>query len=258
MSGRSLPDYYAHRAKLFASRVKTYSDHRLVDLCWRTLPSQEYTHVLDLAAGQGHFVNSLFGGQVPDVLFFDLSNAMLQEGIRRQLIPAGRAVCGNVDTGLPFSDNTFNLVVCRYAWHDFGRQVFVAQEIARVLVEMGVFLFVDMSLPRDDARLVSIYSDLHSLKTKLPTRIVSLPHLESQLAEQGMKLLSHLWYQSQVTLRDWIDEGQLTLQDAQLLFRAVVGREQEFSEIGTMAIDTAKTNIEFTFPVLVAAFVLRG
>jgi ubiquinone/menaquinone biosynthesis C-methylase UbiE len=102
--------------------------------------------ILDLAAGTGTFAQEL-KDNFPNtqVTLSDLSPFYLKKA-RQRLASYSRLdfVEANAEA-LPFQDNSFDVVVCVYLFHELPRRVRaqVAQEIARVLKPGGLFVFAD-------------------------------------------------------------------------------------------------------------------
>lgn len=253
-----LRNYFRQRAPGYASRVSTYTDANLAMLCWEVLPRKNFQSILDLGAGQGHF-SYLLSPHFPDkTIFFDISPEMLQEGVRRGLIPKDRIRVGDVNKGLPFSSKTFDLVLCRYAWHDFRHQERIAKEVARVLMSNGVFLFVDMCPYPEASSYVHLYNALHSLKTKLPTNIVTWERLLGMAKNAGLELLSKRWYVSEVALRNWVEEGQITEEESESIRRNIETRWEEFNRVVSIRVDSHTGDLLFSFPVVICSFLKPG
>jgi ubiquinone/menaquinone biosynthesis C-methylase UbiE len=254
-------EYYHKRAPSFGTHVATYADPELIRLCWEVLPEREYESVLDLAAGQGHFLADLFPGRKCNDkrAFLDLSETMLAEGVRKGLIFPEEAVHGDVDAGLPLRDGECDLVTCRYAWHDFRRQAEVAREVARVLTPGGVFLFVDMSVSPEMRGQTEVYNEIHSLKTGLPTNIMPQQDLQRLMARVGLRLLQCRWYSSQVSLTEWQCEGQISAEERSRVFEEVsASRHGRFTAFVDRVQFEPVRDAWFRFPVLVAAFSKEG
>jgi SAM-dependent methyltransferase len=106
--------------------------------------------VLDVATGAGHTAIA-FARQAAEVTAFDLTAAMLataQKLAAEQGVTNITFVAGDAEH-LPFDDNSFDLVTCRYAAHHFPHPAQAAREWARVLKPGGRLLLVDIVSPDD-------------------------------------------------------------------------------------------------------------
>ncbi|MEM1562818.1 MAG: methyltransferase domain-containing protein [Candidatus Bathyarchaeia archaeon] len=246
--------HFERRVATYGTSVETYYDMNLIDLCWSVLPKKNYDCVLDLAAGQGDFFALLFSGvPKPETVFLDISKSMLAKGVERGIISPARAIIANPDHNLPFLDCAFDLVLCRYAWHDFRRQKRVAKEINRILKVGGVFLFVDMSLPDNvNKTILRVYRKLHTLKTTTPSYILNFGQLKNIMEQAQLHLLDFRWYTSFVSISDWVKENQITSEQRERIFDFVL--HNEWAQYFVRNIERKEKDIEFKFPVLIASF----
>jgi ubiquinone/menaquinone biosynthesis C-methylase UbiE len=99
--------------------------------------------VLEIAAGTGIVTHYLHPRLSPDasIMVTDLNNDMLEEA-QRKLGPLKNVEFRQADgMALPFSDNTFDTVVCQFGYSFFPDKVAAAREITRVLKPGGNLLF---------------------------------------------------------------------------------------------------------------------
>jgi ubiquinone/menaquinone biosynthesis C-methylase UbiE len=117
---------------------------RLVEL---TQPRPDW-QVLDVATGAGHTAYA-FAPHVARVWATDITEEMLNV-VREQ---AGKRSLANLRVayakaeGLPFEDETFDLVTCRIAPHHFESIPRFLDEVRRVLKRSGTFALVDNVVP---------------------------------------------------------------------------------------------------------------
>ncbi|MBD2541012.1 class I SAM-dependent methyltransferase [Coleofasciculus sp. FACHB-SPT36] len=108
--------------------------------------------VLDVGCAAGH-TGFAFAPHVREVIGIDLSQKMLAEA-SRQAMARG---LNNVHfqeanaTALPFLDEQFDIVTCRYVAHHFPSLAPALSEVFRVLKPGGKFLVVDIISPEDIA-----------------------------------------------------------------------------------------------------------
>jgi len=145
--------------KQFGSQAKAYltstvhaSGSDLVRLGER-LAAFPQAHVLDLGCGAGH-ASFVAAQNVAKVTAYDLSSQML-EVVSHAAKDKGLA---NVATQqgyaeyLPFTDESFDIVISRYSahhWHDVGQAL---RDVRRVLKPGGIFIIMDIMSPGNPVR----------------------------------------------------------------------------------------------------------
>lgn len=141
------------------------------------LERQDVIRVLDLGCGYGTVLLELRQRYGPKVDLHGLNRTpgdgdadiLLRNGIERGLIAPGAPLAdplpaiayADAAAGLPFADDTFDLVVSQVAWLYFGNKVAVLREVSRVLREDGLAK-IDADerrpgLPPEYQRLVEIW-----------------------------------------------------------------------------------------------------
>jgi SAM-dependent methyltransferase len=143
------------------------------------LGRRDVVRVLELGCGFGTALLDLRERYGPRVALFGMNrrprdgdtDTMLRNGIERGLIaadapltePVPTIVFGDVADGLPFDDETFDLVYSQVAWLYFGNKVGVIREVSRVLREDGLAKIdadeLRHDLPPEYQRLVEIWED---------------------------------------------------------------------------------------------------
>jgi demethylmenaquinone methyltransferase/2-methoxy-6-polyprenyl-1,4-benzoquinol methylase len=116
----------------------------------------EGREVLDLAGGTG--INAVgLAAAGAKVTLADSSRAMLHraalKGVPALMVQADAA-------NLPFSDDSFDLVLVSDAWHHFRNQDAVASETARVLRRGGRFYIIDFDPTRFQTKLIAFVERL--------------------------------------------------------------------------------------------------
>ncbi|ADR19305.1 class I SAM-dependent methyltransferase [Calditerrivibrio nitroreducens] len=106
--------------------------------------------ILDVATGAGHFTN-VFNAKRKCAV--DLSFNMVKTAKEKYHIDFA-AVCDSA--GLPFFEQSFDLVSCRIAFHHFSRPILFFDEVYRILKKSGYFVLVDSIVDVDDAYLNTI------------------------------------------------------------------------------------------------------
>jgi ubiquinone/menaquinone biosynthesis C-methylase UbiE len=136
--------------------------------------------VLDVAPGPGYFSIELAKLGPYSVTGLDISHTFV-EMARKKAVDAGVHVefrQGSA-SNMPFEDDTFDFLVCRAAFKNFGEPVRALQEMCRVLKPGGCGLIIDL---RKDASPESInhavdgmgLSAVNRMVTKLTFRLILL------------------------------------------------------------------------------------
>lgn len=122
---------FARQAEAYA-RSPAVSRPELVEWLLRLTGVEAGASVLDVACGPGHVILALarHGCRATGV---DLTPETLRVARRRavELGHGARLACGHV-TALPFLDRTFDLCVCRSAFHHFEDPAAALREMSRV------------------------------------------------------------------------------------------------------------------------------
>lgn len=101
--------------------------------------------ILDLGAGNGLVSMSLAGfPQVTRVTAYDKSSESMRDLKETEKI---EKVTTGSHTQLPFEEKTFDIVICRFAFHHFDERGKALKEVGRVLKNDGIFLLSDPILP---------------------------------------------------------------------------------------------------------------
>lgn len=120
------------------------------DLGWlvEQAGGERHAYALDIGTGAGHAAFAL-APCAENIVGLDITPQMVQAALRNASergIAHYRAGVGNAEH-LPFPDESFSLVICRYTGHHFHNPARVVREVARILTGDGRFLVVDNTSP---------------------------------------------------------------------------------------------------------------
>lgn len=149
------------------------------------LPLRGDERVLDVGCGPGHTALA-FAPHVAGVVGVDLTADMLEQG--RRLAAVRRIgnvtfVAGDVE-GLPFSDDSFDLVTSRYSAHHYADPRAALREAARALRPGGTLLLVDVVAP-DDADVDTFLNRIEALRDPSHVRDHTVAEWLRMLAAHG-------------------------------------------------------------------------
>jgi len=155
--------------------------------------------VLEVAPGPGYFAIELAKLGTYNITGLDISETFV-EIARKNAREAGVEVdfrCGNA-SGMPFGDNSFDLIVCRAAFKNFTDPVGALREMRRVLKPGGRAVIIDLrkDAPKEDidahidnmhvGKLNSAFMKL-AFRTMLLKRAYTRADFERFIAESGFQ-----------------------------------------------------------------------
>lgn len=157
---------FQKQARGFSNKFLSLNSEDLLKWIHQSLKLNEGVRVLDVAAGTG-ILSRYLATYVNKVTSIDLSPDMIAEGIERNK----EMNISNIEFNLahveqlPSSNESFDLVICRLAFHHFTNVNKVLQEMIRVSTFSGAICVVDMISPEDNElyRLYNHYERLRDL-----------------------------------------------------------------------------------------------
>ncbi|MHB8754155.1 MAG: class I SAM-dependent methyltransferase [Candidatus Acidiferrales bacterium] len=145
---------------------------------------------LDVACGPGTLAR-IFAPRVRSIVGLDLTPAMLERARKdaaENHMENFHVLRGNA-LGMPFRDETFDLVVTSYSIHHLPDSVAAIREIARILKSGGKFGLLDMIVPENPARAAACNA-IEIARDGSHTRALPVTGLERLLASSGLRILA--------------------------------------------------------------------
>src|SRR3954469_23516076 len=136
---------FARQAGRFEDPSYSFADRRLIEWILTHVPPRPGELVLDVAGGTG-IIGRAFARTAAPAVVIDLTRAMLEAG-RREADAAGLRNVLYLEgdaAELPFLDESFDLVTCRFAVHHFAEPARQIGEMARVCRRGGRVALVDL------------------------------------------------------------------------------------------------------------------
>jgi ubiquinone/menaquinone biosynthesis C-methylase UbiE len=146
--------------------------------------------VLEIATGPGH-VAMAFAKVAREVIGVDLTDAPLKIAERMRAERGLHNVSfrqGDVEARLPFGDNEFDVVVCRFAVHHFENPAAVIAEMARVCRVDGTVAVEDLISSEHPAR-AEYYNRFERLRDTSHTRALPLSELIKTMASARLEIM---------------------------------------------------------------------
>jgi ubiquinone/menaquinone biosynthesis C-methylase UbiE len=181
--------------RTFSQQASAFEDQRFNkvftdDVAWlfERLSLAPEQLALDVAAGTGHAARAL-APFVRGVVALDATPAMLAAG----KLAADRAGMRNVlfqrgdAAALPYLDDSFDVVVSRFAVHHFERPSEQAAEMARCLRPGGQLVIADL-VSDDDAAVAATQNRLERLRDPSHTTMLTLDGLVGLIEHTGLEV----------------------------------------------------------------------
>ena len=179
---------FKKQAAGFAQSDLTLNRGEYIDWIVTSLQLRSDARVLDVAAGTG-ILSRAMAPHVHEIIAVDITEDMIQEGLRQNELSGTTNISYHrADVAsLPFDEGTFDVVVCRFAFHHFTDPGQVLGEMARVCKSSGQVAVVDM-ISSEDPLLYERYNHYERLRDPSHTFCPRPTELAGWFAEHGMQV----------------------------------------------------------------------
>ena len=184
---------FTQQAELFANASVLHDAAALDALALAATPKITDT-ALDIACGPGTVV-AAFAGRVSHATGLDATSAMLAQA--RNL--GARLALSNVSwiqgdvCALPFTQETFDIVSCRFAFHHFEAPEKAFAEMLRVCRRAGRIVLCD-AVASDDASKAKAFNDMERLRDPSTVEFRSLAFLRDLYLHAGLPAPTSTFY----------------------------------------------------------------
>jgi ubiquinone/menaquinone biosynthesis C-methylase UbiE len=181
--------------------------------------------VLEIATGPGH-VAMAFAQVAREVIGVDLTEAPLKIAERMRAERGLQNVSfrqADVEARLPFGENEFDVVVCRFAVHHFENPALVIAEMARVSRIDGTVAIEDLISSEHPAR-ADYYNRFETLRDTSHTRALPLSELVRTIAASGLEIMRFESGALKNPVDRWFASAQTT-PDREAAARAMIERD---------------------------------
>lgn len=203
--------------------------------------------VLDLACGTG-MVACAFAEIARHVSGIDLTSAMLAQA---KLLARERNLSnlswfqGDIET-LPFADNSYSVVLSRYAFHHFLNPAAVVAEMSRVCRPGGKVMIIDALLPPEK---IEAYNQFEKLFDPSHNRALTAEEMLGLVEDAGLRDLGLAFYRMEMELERQLAASFPNPGDDERL-RRLLRDDVGIDRIGVGA-DLRGDEIHYAYPVTV-------
>ncbi|WP_224338132.1 class I SAM-dependent methyltransferase [Haloprofundus halobius] len=192
-----MPDSSNHKSTVreeFTKQATAYAanasltDPEKVDRLIRATNASSDARVLEVATGPGHIALG-FADVCDEVVGIDLTEAPLviaEETRQKRGVTNVHFQKGDAEM-LPFDDNTFDIVVCRLAFHHFENPSRVLQQMARVCRPNGTVGVADLIVSEYSKR-GNYQNRFEQLRDPSHVRALSMSSLIELFTENGLEV----------------------------------------------------------------------
>lgn len=221
MTHTNAQEQFAKRSQAYAKNSALSNEDNLKHIIELTAPS-DTDRLLDVATGTG-FLAFEFAKHVFEVIGIDFTEEML--AIAKQYkadnnIKNVAFESADVES-LPFEDNCFDLVSCRFAFHHFLRPEKAMSEMARVLKHGGKLVLSDITSSEDIAKSeyqneMETIRDPSHVKHYRPSEIVQM------LNDLGFDILHFEDWPADFVFDEWISMSDPGVESAKRVKKMMI------------------------------------
>jgi len=235
----------------FGEQVEAYShdffsDPAPLEVLLEKSRVKETDTVLDVASGSGHIARAL-SPRCRRVMAIDLTPEMIARSLSFPSRDGGGKIhhlVGDVDI-LPFRNGTFELVVCRYAFHHFPSPEGALREMTRVSLDRVVL--VD-GISSEDPEKGRLHNQIERRRDPSHVRLYSESELLELFRSVGLEVLDRGGVGLEQDVDGWIGRAGVEGKDAEDI-RAELERGVEGDRLG-IGLVRRGGRLRFTYRVL--------
>ncbi|MQA74531.1 MAG: methyltransferase domain-containing protein [Solirubrobacterales bacterium] len=215
---------FARQSSNFERAGSLFGDRGILGWIAEHVPVPAGGRILDVAGGTGQTGRHLARDGASAVIV-DLTDEMLRAGLR-SIVDEGRRdvtfVRGDA-ADLPFPDDQFDVVVCRFALHHMDDPKRAIGEMARVCSPAGEVTIIDMV--NGGAR----HDELERLRDPSHTRALAEAELPDLLAAAAIEPTRFAEHEQAIPLEPWLEQSSTPEADRERI-RDLIGTEADGGE----------------------------
>jgi len=226
-----IQEEFTRQAEAFAALRELHSAERINRLVDAISPAP-HERALEIATGPGHVAMAV-AARCREVVGVDLTDAPLQIAERNR---RGRGITNlqfrQADAeNLPFKNDEFDLVLCRFAFHHFEDPSVALREMTRVCRTGGRIAVEDLASSEISQR-AAFYNLFERLRDTSHTRALSMSELLRLFGEHGLEIECAYTTDLVQSLEQWLSNSH-TPPDRAAKVRAMFARDEAEDLSGT-------------------------
>lgn len=240
------------------SRGSIFTDrNHLFEIVKRSGANTDHT-VLDIATGAG-FLAFEFAKNAGSVIGVDITRNMLVHARDKGTTPDALDTPGpeNIEfllsdvESLPFADNTFDIVACRFAFHHFPDPKKALSEMKRVCRNKGRIVLVDgtSSEVHDKSQF---HNHIEKLRDPSHVRIYQLSEMQDMLSDIGAVVTDTKHWDIPQDFNDWIERSGVDEDKTKIIEDMMFTSAQGDTTGLRVRIENGKPNFTYDTVILVA------
>lgn len=243
------------------SKGSTFTDkNHLFEIVKRSGANGDHT-VLDIATGAG-FLAFEFAKNAGSAVGIDLTRNMLVHAKEKATISDTPDIpetpgLGNIEfllsdvESLPFEDNTFDIVACRFAFHHFPDPKKALFEMKRVCKNNGRIVLVDGTSSEVHAKS-RFQNHIEELRDPSHVRIYQLSEMQDMFSDIGAVITDTKHWDLPQDFNDWIERSGVDEDKAKIIEDMMVTSAEGDTTGLRVRIENGKPNFTYDTVILVA------
>lgn len=235
----------------FGQNAVKYRDESLfaegIDLTWMVgaLQLTGTERVLDIGCGAGHTAVA-FAPFTKECFGLDVTSEMVRIAAEfAETRKLGHVHFSQGDAeNLPFAEESFDVVTCRFAAHHFWDIEKSVEEISRVLKPGGVFLLVDHYAP-EDWELDHFVNELDRTRDPSHVREYTLSQWENYFKSHQLSFEPRKNWDLELDFANWVERAKTPVERRETLVQLLRSATSEGRETFRIKFDTDGTPISF-------------
>ncbi|OGP81383.1 MAG: hypothetical protein A2Y95_05830 [Deltaproteobacteria bacterium RBG_13_65_10] len=189
------------------SEMAVVRDERIIEFLIGISGVRPTDKVLDVACGPG-FLTMAFAERTARAVGVDITGKFLaaaKSEAARQGLANVAFLLGDVEN-LHFGPATFDLALCKFAFHHFPRPAHVLAEMKRVITRTGKIILVDM-LTSEDPEKAALHNEIETLCDPSHAAALCESAFERMFEELRLKIRLKVKGETNYALAEWLRHG---------------------------------------------------